>query len=277
MPRVTYNKLDTKRSSKRTVRRSSTITRAKYKPRTTAANRSLIQSNAYAIRRIKRMIPKPIYTDYQYASAYSPFTTGASGLFFNILVAEMTAPGQWTNVLRQDENVLQSSATLLKRMAVNLRWDLGEANWCQITTFLVSLRKDASNRTIDEANLTENEDYIYSGQFFNPRLNPQVFKCHFVKNVSLTSGTWNEPLSAIGGTTIVGNPNTTFAKAQCNMTLNFRMRQPVGTPWNTMVQNQLPPNQRLYLMTFFRGGTDQPDNNPVRMTWDALYTCYNAA
>lgn len=277
MPFVRFNRLTKKKSTVRRRSRASTLTRAKYKPRTARANRSLIKSNALAIRAVKRMIPPPVYTDYQYASAYSPFTTGASGNFFNILSAELIEPPQWSEVLRQDANVLTASSTLLKRMQINLRYSLGQADWCQITTFVVSLRKDASNTIVNEENLVNDQDYIYSGQFFNPRLNSRVFKVHYVRNVSLMSSTWNEPQSEVGTTVIVGNPNTTWSKGQVNMTLNYRLRQPLGTPWNTMNQDQLPPHQRLYLLTFFRGRTSAPDNNPVRVDWDALYTCYNAS
>jgi len=281
MPRVTFNRLTKKRSTTR-KRRTSTIVRAKYKPKTTTANRSLIQSNAYAIRAVKRMMPPPIYSDYQGTGGYGPFITGAPAPFFNILSQELMHPNLWAEVLRQDPTVIASSSTLVKRMQINLRYTLGAANWCQITTFIVSLRKDAADKVVNEAGLTAGQDYITmnpgNAQQFNPRLNPSVFRTHYVRNVSLMSGAWGQPTAALpGGEPIVANSATTYAKGSVNMNLNFRLRQPTGTRWRIMTQEQLSPHQKLYLLTFFRGQTDEPDDDPTRVDWDALYTCYNAS
>lgn len=281
MPRVTFNRLTKKRATSRR-RKTSTIVRAKYAPKTTRANRSLIKSNAFAIRAVKRMMPPPIYTDYQYTSAQAPFLTSAPNPFFNISSNELMHPNLWAEVLRQDPTVVRGSSTLVKRMQMNLRYTLGEANWCQITTFVVSLRKDAANRVVSEATLTAGEDYITLNpgnlQQFNPRLNPAVFKVHYVRNVSLMNSAWAQPAPQLaGGESLVANSATTYAKGQVNMKLNFRLRQPTGTRWRTMTQEQLSPYQKLYLLTFFRGQTDQPDDDPTRVDWDALYTCYNAS
>lgn len=81
----------------------------------------------------------------------------------------------------------------------------------------------------------------------------------------------------MGGQPIIGNARTTFAKGQVNMNLNYKIRQPIGTSWRTMTMDQFMPSQRLYLLTFFRGNTDLPDDNPCRVDWDALYSCYNAS
>lgn len=61
MPRVTFNRLSKKKSTTRR-KRTGVLTRAKYKPRTTTANRSLITSNALAIRSIRKLMPPPVYT-----------------------------------------------------------------------------------------------------------------------------------------------------------------------------------------------------------------------
>lgn len=116
---------------------------------------------------------------------------------------------------------------------MNLRYSLGESDWCQITTFIVALRKDAADREITFANLTPGEDFIYSGlqQQFNPRLNSAVFSIKYVRNVSLMSNAWLQPKAEVGGSTFVGNPSTTLRKGQVNMKLDYKIRQPLGTPW----------------------------------------------
>lgn len=280
MPRVTYNRLSKKKS---TVRRKRTgvLTRAKYKPRTTTANRSLIKGNALAIRSIKRLMPPPIYTDFQYSGAEGPITNLAPNPYFTLITRELMTPNLWASVLRQDVNVEEASSTLVRRMQLNLRYSLGAGNWCQITTFVVSIRKDAANRVITQAGLNVGEDYILSQNAqnynFNPRLNPAVFKVHYVRNVSLMSGAWLQPAFSTPQGTLSGNPGTTYGKGQVNMKLDYRIRQPLGSSWRGMNQEQLPPHQRLYLLVFFKGQQDEADQDPARIDFDALYTCYNAS
>ncbi|AXQ65874.1 MAG: putative capsid protein [Circoviridae sp.] len=275
MPRVTFNRLSKKRSSVR-KRRTSTITKARYKPRTTYANRSLIKSNAYAIRSIKRLMPPSVYTDYQYGFCQQPFPA-APDEFFNLINAELMSPTLWNPVLRQDQNVIESSMTMLKRLQINLRYDLGEANWCQITTFVVSIRKDAANRIINQSNLTLGEDYIYSPQQqFNVRLNPAVFKCHYVRNVSLMGGAWQQDTFQSAGDVLVSQSSNTFAKGQVNLKFSTKLKQPLGTSWRTMDQSQLMPQQRYFLLSFFKGQQTQVDDVSPSVCADCLYTCFNS-
>jgi len=276
MPRVAFNALAKKKSSTR-KRRTSVATRAKYLPKTARANRSLIRANASEIRAVRRLVPPPIYTDWQYTSSYAPFTTAAPGAYFNILSAELMNPTLWDPVLRQDANVITASSTLVKRMQLNLRYSLGESDWCQITTFVVSLRKDAADRVVEQNLLIPGSDYIYSDQNYNPRLNSKVFKVHYVRNLSLMSNTWMQPQANVGGSTFSGNPFTTLGKGQLNVKLDHRIRQPNGNAWGLMTQDQFPPAQRLYLLTFFKGSTQQPDDDPARVDWDAQYVCYNSS
>lgn len=280
MPRVTFNRLSKKKSSVRR-RRTSVTTRSKFAPRTAKANRSLIKGNAYAIRALKKLMPPAVYTDFQYTGSQVPFFPLAPNPYFTIDVVPLMTPQAWTAVLRQDQNVMESSTTCIKRMQLNLRYTLAASEYVQITTFVVSLRKDAANRDINTVTLVQGEDYINSGstQQFNPRLNPSVFKVHYVRNVSMTNGPWEQPAYDPSGVigTITGNPLTTFAKGQVNLKLNYNIRQPLGTPWHSMLQDQFTPSQRLYLISFFRGKTTEADDDPPRVDFDNLITCYNAS
>lgn len=280
MPRTAFNRLSKKKNHTRR-RRSSTLTKAKYKPRTAAANRSLIKSNALAIRAVRRLMPPRIFTDYQYSRGYAPFFSTSPTLYSSVRCDKLMNPTQWVPVLRRDDGALQSTTTLVKRMQVNLRYDLGQANWVQITTFIVSLRRDAANRDpFDTATLAEGDDYILSdNQKQNARLNPAVFKCHYVRNVSLCSATWRQTETTIPTDQVfTSNSATTFAKGQVNMKLNIRLRQPT-TPlnWKSMTEDQLIAPNRLYILSFFTGSTNLPDDDPPVVAYDALYTCLNAS
>lgn len=277
MPAVRFNALTKKRASTRR-RRSSVMTRAKFKPKTTTANRSLIKGNAYAIRSLRRLMPPPIYCDYQYSGANGAFTTVAPAPFLTIVGEQLMSPVLWNSVLRQDQNVETASSTLVKRMQLNLRYSLQQANYCQITTFVVSLRPNATN--VVPNNLTAGEDYIYSqGQQMNPRLNSKIFKVHYVRNVSLMANGWLQPKAEVAGQVITGNPNTTFAKGQVTMKLNWRLREPSGglSTWRTMDQSQFGPHRRLFLLTFYRGQQDDPADLGPQMDWDAQYVTFNSS
>ncbi len=275
MPRVTFNRATKKRASFK-KRRSSTLTKAKYKPKTVSMNRSLIKSNALAIKSMKRMLPRLIYTDYQYKYANGPFINAAPAPFFNILNAELMSPTLWAPVLRKDDNVEQSSQTLIKRMQMNLRYALGQANWCQITTFIVTIRPDAVNRVINEAGLVEGDDYILSPEEFQPRLNSNVFKVLYRRHVSLMAGAWKEDAFQSQGDVLVSNSFSTLKKGQVNMSLNFKVRQPNGQSWRDMDQSQFGPSRRYFQLTFYRGQTNNVDDDPPRVDTDILYTCVNS-
>lgn len=288
MPRVAFNRLS-KFKSRTKKRRTGTLTRAKYAPKTARANRSLIRSNAVAIRAVKRMLPKPIYTDYQYSFTQEAFLTDTPNTPYQSLTAnQLMTPAMWSPVLRQDENVIESSATRVLRMQANMRYSIGESSTVQITTFVVSIRKDAVNRQINDT-LVEGQDYIYAkgnpGDVdlgIVPRLNSAVFKVLYTRNVTLMSNGFLQPKaefpSGAGTTVITSNANTTMAKGQINLKLNFNIRQPVsGLQWKNMTQAQFGPSQRLFLLTFFRGITAQPDDVAPRVDCDALYCCYNAS
>jgi len=283
MPRVTFNRLTRKRASFKR-RRTSTITKAKYKPKTVRANRSLIKSNAYAIRAVKRMLPPNLWTDYQYSFVQEAVLTAVpDGGYQSIASNQLMTPAFWTPVLRQDANVLDSSQTKVLRLQANMRYSLGESSTVQITTFIVSIRPDAVNRQINDT-LVEGDDYIYakgapggSDLGIVPRLNPAVFKVLYTRNVTLMSNGFLQSKVDVNNNPLVSNSFATMAKGQINIKLNFRLRQPVqGTSWKNMQQSQLGPSQRLFLLTFFRGITPQPDDNAPRVDCDALYTCYNA-
>ncbi len=288
MPRVTFNRLTRKKATFKR-KRTSTITRAKYKPKTARANRSLIKSNAYAIRAVKRMLPPPIYTDYQYSfTQEADLSATPNGLYQSLSANQLMSPAFWSPVLRQDANAIESSATRVLRLQANMRYSIAESSTVQITTFIVTIRRDAVNRQINDT-LVEGQDYIFAkgGQGaidlgIVPRLNSNVFKVLYTRNVTLMNNGFLQPKAtiAVGGDQVplVSNSSNTMRKGQINLKLNFNIRQPVdGLQWKNMQQSQFGPSQRLFLLTFFRGVTDSPDDDAPRVDCDALYTCYNAS
>lgn len=282
MPFMRRNSLSKNIRTKVVRRRTGVIKRAKFQKPTARNQKSQIMGNALAIRSLKKLMPPPVYTDYQYSRGYGAFFLPSTDEYQSILCDQLMNMTDWIPVLRRDPNVITSSTTLVKRLQINMRYDLGQSSWAQLTTFIVSLRKDASDRDpLDTSTLVPDEDYILSiQQGQNPRLNPAVFKVHAVRNLSLMSNSWRENYATAGGSVFASNANTTFAKGQINLNLNFKLRQPTRTTagsWKVMKQEQLPPHQRLYVLTFFKGSTAAVDDRPPAVFYDALFTCYNAS
>lgn len=273
MPRVSFNRLSKKRSSTR-KRRASVYTKTRYARPSAHRNKKLALTNALAIRAIKRMQPPKAYCDWQQASTLFADVAASPNYTTTIASAQLMSPLNWTAVLRQDANVLEASSTLVKRLVCNLRYTLQDSNWAQISLFVVTFRKDAANRTINS--LTSPEDFIRSTQDFVVRLNPSVCKVHYVRHVSLTKGAFAEAPAVAGGVAFAGNPATTMAKGQVNMTLNAKIRQPLGTTWTAMDQDQFVPGMRYQLLCFITQQSDSSTvNTGVRIDYDCLATTMN--
>lgn len=280
MPLMKRNSLSKMSRSYTRRRRTSVAKRTRFQKPTARNQKSQIMGNALAIRSLKRLMPPPVYTDYQYSAGYGPFFQPTPADYSSILADKLTNFTTWVPVLRQDQNAIASSTTLIKRMQINMRYDLGQSDWVQATTYIVTLRRDAANRDPSDAStLVEGQDFIVSTQQGqNARLNPAVFKVHYVRNVSLMSNSWRQTTATVGGSTFASNSALTFAKGQVNLNLNLKVRQPTaGANWKTMTTEQLTPSQRVYILTFFKGSTQNADDDPPAVFYDCLSTCYNSS
>lgn len=281
MPYTSVRRLS-KFRSKPKRRRTSTITKAKYKPKTTRANRSLIKNNAFAIRSIRRLMPKPVYCDWQLSGTLNADTQPSPNYSQNYEVIPLMSPVLWRACLRQSEVVPDKSMTRVLRMQLNLRYTMRESNWAQITTFIVTIRPDSADREITPVSLNIGNDYIDSfGQDMNPRLSPDLFKVHYTRNVTLTKNTFESAPVTSGGITAAFNPRNTYAKGQVTLKCNLNIRNPNRTaPWKDMEIDQFSPRERYYLLAFF---TQQSDVAPgtvaggARVDYDCLYTTMNSS
>lgn len=275
MPRVTFNRLTKKKASSKR-KRTSNMTKTRYQAPTARNQRKQIMTNAMAIRQVKRMLPKPIYTDYQVTGRLQSLVIPGDDAFqLNSDFFSLTNPLNWTQVLRKDPNVLDAVSTRLLRIQLNLRYALNLSNRAQMSLFVVTFRKNAANR--NPAILVDGDDYIRGGQEYVVRLNPAVMKVHYTRNVSLTAGAWEQLPAVAGGTTFAGNPYSTFKKGQCTMKLNFNIREPNGATWKSMIDDQLPHWQRYWLLVFFyQQGTGLSSGESAYLEFDSLATCYNS-
>lgn len=261
-----------KYTAKRVRRRTSNLTKTRFQAPTARNQKRQILTNAKAISRVYKMLPSPSYCDWQLSGTHESLPNPGDGYTNTTLATPLLDPFSWNSVLRKDPVVDQSSTTCVKRMVINMRYFLQDSTYTQMSVFIVTLRKDASNRQIDLQPLTEKDDFIYGGENdWNVRLNPSVFKVHFARYITLTNNVLLGPSSLS-----VGNPRQTYGKGQVTIPLNVNIREPNGLPWKSMQRFQLPPRQRYYLLSFQSTLTPAVGApSPARITYDVLATTYN--
>lgn len=261
---------------RRTIRRN--VAKVKYQRPTARHQRAQIASNTYAINRLRSRVNRhKVYCDYQY---------GFSGPIGNFgwYIVPLTDFSNWEAVLRQDLDAKASSHTYIQRLQLNLRMVLNTASYCTFNVFLVTLRRNASNRNPvsttgpDAGGLTAGEDYIEQVNMFagaNCRLNSNIFKVHYAKYKTLT----NNAFGVVRETEqTAGDPNTTWAKAQVTMPMKFSVTvpsfsEPGETSWKDKPFLQLPYYQRYYLMVYI-GAPSSETGSPI-LYGDALFTTIN--
>lgn len=258
-----------KSSRRRPVKKT---TKIRYQPPTARNQKTQIMANARAIsRNAKALYRHKVYCDWQISG------TGSPAAFANWQVQPLVNPINWNGVLRQDQNVLESSHTFLKRLQLNMRFELGQKDNCYFNVFIVTLRKNFSglDPMLEDAMGTAGDLWIEptSTQGANIRLNSGVFKVHYSKYVSLTENTMGQ--AAKDG--LAGNPYSTWRKCQVDLPLNMSLTYPlIGTTansWKALAVSDIPYYHRYYMLTYMAGegsGTLFPF-----MGYDCLYTTIN--
>ncbi len=153
---------------RRSIRKKrSTATKVRYQRPTARNQQSQIASNAMDISRNRRAINRhKVYTDYQYTDLV-PLSAPGWG------VVELTNFSNWNPVLRRSEDVLAASHTFIKRMQINIRASLNDAEWAAFNVFVVTLRRDAAGKDPFTTAPVITEEWIEPSQLqgFNIRLN----------------------------------------------------------------------------------------------------------
>jgi len=287
MPRTTVNGLR-KHTARSKRRRSSTVTKAKFKPRTVRNNRKLIISNAKAISMLRKMQGPPVYTDYQYNNEFQ-IVSSPGVAQTDVFCDTLSSPVLWKQCLRTDDNVLDSSSTYWRNMTINVRVNLGFADYAQWSIFVITPRRDNNAFSFDPADFVEPRQYVLGPESMNPVLNSAQFKCHLVKHISLTNNAWKQQIAQFGPdsspTYAAGNPGTTFRKFAINIRCKARLRNPqvsagpVGSnKWKDMVDDELPYYQRYHILAIVRSETtlNVAMGTPTcSCNWHQVNTCIN--
>lgn len=273
-----FNGLRKAGRTRRTRRRASTTTRAKYLPKTTTANRSLIKSNAAMIRRINKVLPPVVYCDWQRVMAFQaePSTDGQPT---SVQLAQvLTDFSQWQNVLRISPSVADAAATHVMRMTLDVRYSLVAQDWAQMSLFVVTMRRDHANRDPTVSPLQSGSDYVYAGTpiLVVPTLNSAVFKVHYRRHVTLTKNTLFLPAAEDAN---VGDPFSTWRKGQVTIKPNLRVRAPAIETWKALPYAQLPYYNRYFVLVFITANNSASiaQNFQSRVDINAMCTTRNSA
>ncbi len=262
-------------------KRTANTTRIKYERPNARNQRKQIMTNAQSIKRLYQMtMPKQVYCDWQYfGQAFAQ--VDPTGSFTRTWGAfPLMSFGDWGQCLRQDENTFVASTTSVERLAINMRYLLGASNYAFFNVFIVTLRKDAANRDppqefaagILPTNLV---DFIESPYASNIRLNSALYKVHFASYRTLTDNNLTEPVRPGA---MSGNPNTTWAKGQCNIKCKANIRQPVRSgSWRQLPYQAIPYYKRYFLIVQITSQSPQ-DAEPetaAQFGFDQLATTVN--
>lgn len=260
MVTVRKSSLSKKGGSRKRRRSASVSTRARYGPKTARFNRTLIKSNAASINRIKSLMPKPVFCDWEQRNSITAFPAptvpAGTGPTFITNGRALTNFNDWEACLRQSSVVPEKSSTRVYRMQMQVRYTLQKSYWAQISFFIVSLRKDASNREPVGTNvLNEGTDFVSNRLGIsddpslsqNPVLNPAIYKVHYARHVTMTQASYLETPSQLGTV----NGATTYRKGDVNIKMKLNVRNPrADISWRGVPIAQLPYYNQYFMLIF---------------------------
>lgn len=273
-----------KYTAKKKKARTSTTTMVKYQKPTARNQRKQIMRNARDIKRMyKSVLGNRVFCDWQYVGQLNA-ALDTAGFTRTWGCFPLTDFNLWGAVMRQDQNVAESSTTYVRNMQLNFRYQLKASSWAQYNVFIVTPRKDAAGNDVPTRIKNgqfpqSGVEYIEGPDAFNFRLNPAVFKVHFASYRTLTETTLFLPAQQPAG-----NPFTTYAKGQANVKCGINVRFPVNLSYPTPPSNpwkDLPYMQQAYHKRYFllvcivADGSAGTPATTAQFTFDQLATTIN--
>lgn len=247
--------------------------------RPTARNQQRqIMNNSFQLAKIwKRRYQHRVYCDYQYYFIQRP-------TFNEFQALRLTDVSNWLVCMRQDQNVLSSSKTFVKRMQISLTYDMGSSItpvW--FSFYLVRVRHNYSSYdpTSPSQPMLAGTHYVVNqldDRTPHPWLNQGIFKVIHSKLHCCAYNSISQDLNNIPalGKDSTGNPNTTWGSLYWDVPLKMNLTQPVNQSWHNKAFGDLPYYDRLYLLVL--PGCDAAIPDPPltpRISGHILYTTIN--
>lgn len=277
MPSTRFTGLKRYRSRSRR-RRTSNVKRVKLQAPSAKNQRRQILTNAKNLVRLRRLLPPVVYCDWQYKEEILSIIGTDPNPTTAIQAYVLTDFSKWGDVLRISPAVADAVATHIIRFNINMRYSLVNSDWCQMSIFIVTMRKDHANRDPTVSPLQSGSDFVTGNDLLNPRLNTAVFKVHYCRYITMTKNTWLTP--PVGGQTpFSGDPFTTYRKGNINIKPNIKVRSPAIETWKALPYAQLPYYQRYFLLTFITQANSAAIavGTQARIDMDFLATTRNSA
>lgn len=277
-----------KYTNKQRRRKTANTTKVKYQAPTARNQKKQIMTNAFAIKKLYKMaLPKQVYCDWQYVGQARSAGYDPAGFTKEWFAFPLTDYANWGQVLRRDENVVESSTTYVRNMSINMRFNLLKSNYCQYNVFICTSRRDASTldwpvRIAAGSPPVVNQEYIEGPNAWNIRLNPAIFKVHYAQYKTLTDNTLTLPADPAQS---AGDPWSTWAKAQVNLPCKINVRKTSTAPgtvpksWTTVPYIQQSYHKRYFILVCMVAthGTGVGPGGACEFTFDSLATTINSS
>jgi len=235
-------------------RRTSVIQQAKRRKSAHAQSRQIQRVARLAIKNASILRATRVYTDWVSRGATQNWTSGTWRCY------SMMDPASWSAAMRQNDAAQATQTAYIRNMYIQYTCGLNTLNRsAAVTMFLCSIRRSATNfiPSLSGSNMTDGDEYQTLGNLSSPVLNPSIFNVKWVKSFTLMSNSLSA--SSAAPTAIAGDPASTFVRGFANIKVKTNLRTPsvFQTPatgpesWKMLLDNNLPPGQRLYLMSYF--------------------------
>lgn len=267
--------------AKKSRKRASVATRAKFQRPTAKNQQRQILANARQIAKVSKVVlSNRVWCDFQYSRRFSA-AWDIDGNFTETWGAYyLTDFANWSSVLRKDTNALESAKTWVDRLQINMSMSLNNANYAQFNCFVVYVRKDNTGTDIvgsinAGATPVVGSDYISDQDGFRIRLNSAQFKVAYSSYQTLTEAGLFESIS---GSRNAGNPYSTWRKAQLNLPIKQTYRTPLGTgaTWlDVSPMSQAYYKRPILLVKIVAQNSAGADVGGARFSFDSLATTIN--
>lgn len=231
-----------------------------------------IMRNSFQLQKLwTRRYSQRVYTDYFHSRMWTPAVN-------DMYATRLTDVTAWTQGLRHDTNVVESSKTFCRRMQLSLTYDLGTCvDQVYLNLFLVRVRFNYADFDPTITVLTTPwEFYVNPVDLGAPHvfMNQGIFKVIKSKRQMLTYLPVKDTVAP--ATLDVGNPGTTHGRLYWDIPLRLRIMNPVNQPWLNKPFVSMPYYDRLYLMCYpgYRGHIDTPPAAPS-LSLTCQFTCVN--
>lgn len=248
-------------------RRTSVIQQAKRRKSAAAQSRQIQRVARLAIKNATILRATRTYTDWVSKGATQNWLTGTWRNY------SLMDPATWTAAMRQNDEAEKAQTAFIRKMYFQYVVGLNTlTRSAAVTLFLVSIRNSATNfiPTLNGSNMTDGDEYQTLGNLSSPVLNANIFNVKWVKSFTLMSNSLTA--TSVAPQDAVGDPDTTYVRGFTNISLKTNLKTPsvFQTPatgpesWKMLLDNQIRPTQRLYLMAYFNSADNQ---NSPGMFW----------